>query len=123
MSDANYDDVKLDGPTINQVVHPLAAADFVKSAHAYDKQLLHSCSGSMVDIDIELKGTPPWNLEVQILGPKATQTLQVPNLKKSRETLRLPIPSVVDEEGGTFQIDLGMVSVLFELQNANPAAQ
>ncbi|KIJ53452.1 hypothetical protein M422DRAFT_241697 [Sphaerobolus stellatus SS14] len=109
MSDANYDNVKLDGPTINQIVHPLASADFVKSAHAYGKQILHSCSGSLVDIDVELKGTPPWNLEVQILGPKGAQAVQVPNLNKPRETLRLPIPSVVDEEGGTFQVDLASV--------------
>lgn len=55
MSDANYEDVKLDGPTINQVVHPLAAAEFVTSAQMYNKQVLHSCSGSMVDIGVELK--------------------------------------------------------------------
>ncbi|KAF8585137.1 hypothetical protein K439DRAFT_1632955 [Ramaria rubella] len=106
LNDANYEDVKLDGPTINQVVHPLAAADFVKSAQTNGKQILHSCSGSMVDIDVELKGTPPWDLEVQILGPKASQNVRVPELKSHRETLRLPIPSVIDEEGGTFLVDL-----------------
>ncbi|KAF8527547.1 hypothetical protein BU17DRAFT_73948 [Hysterangium stoloniferum] len=106
MSDANYEDIKLDGPVINQIVHPLAGADFVKSGQLYGKQGLHSCSGSMVDIDVDLKGTPPWNLEVQILGPKGSQNVNVSQLKNPRETLRLPIPAVIDEEGGTFQVDL-----------------
>ncbi|GJJ13358.1 hypothetical protein Clacol_007610 [Clathrus columnatus] len=106
MNDANYKDIKLDGPTINQVVHPLASATFVKSGDLHGKEAMHSCSGSMVDIDVDLKGTAPWALEVQILGPKTSQNVRVENLSKSRETLRLPIPSVIDKEGGTFQVDL-----------------
>ena len=53
------------------------------------------------------QGTPLWNLEVQILGPKATKNVRVPDLKNHRETLRLPIPPVIDEEGGAFLVDLG----------------
>lgn len=60
LSDANYENVKLDGPIINQVVHPLAAADFVKSSQGQGKQVLHSCSGSMVDIDVDLKVSFLW---------------------------------------------------------------
>jgi nucleoporin POM152 len=59
LSDANYENIQLDGPTINQVVHPLAAADFVKSSQTNGKQVLHSCSGSMVDIDVDLKVSAP----------------------------------------------------------------
>ncbi|KAF8514743.1 hypothetical protein JB92DRAFT_3082946 [Gautieria morchelliformis] len=106
LSDANYENVNLEGPSIDQVVHPLAAADFVKSTQADGKRVLHSCSGSLVDVDVELKGTPPWNLEIQILGRKATKNVFIPELKNHRETLRLPIPSVIDEEGGTFLVDL-----------------
>lgn len=57
MNDANYNDIKLDGPTINQVVHPLASASLVKSGDLYGKEAMHSCSGSMVDIDVDLKAS------------------------------------------------------------------
>jgi nucleoporin POM152 len=60
LSDANYENVKLEGPSIDQVVHPLAAADFVKSTQANGKQVLHSCSGSLVDVDVDLKVRIPW---------------------------------------------------------------
>lgn len=60
LSDANYENINLDGPTINQVVHPLAAADFVKSTQTNGKQVLHSCSGNLVDIDVDLKVSAHW---------------------------------------------------------------
>ena len=40
------------------------------------------------------------------MGPKGSETIYFKDLKKKRETLEIPIPTVVDEEDGTFQIDL-----------------
>lgn len=40
------------------------------------------------------------------MGPKGSETLQFKNLRKKTETIEVPIPAVVDAEGGTFQIDL-----------------
>lgn len=55
MDDANYNGIKLNGPTINQVVHPLASADFVKSGDLYRREAMHSCSGSMVDVEVDIR--------------------------------------------------------------------
>ena len=52
------------------------------------------------------QGTAPWNLEVQIAGPGSAETLIRRDLRKSRETLHLPIPKIIGQEGGTFQVDL-----------------
>jgi nucleoporin POM152 len=57
MSDANYKKVELHGPSIDQVVHPLAAAEFAsgQAGTGRNKRVMSSCSGSMVDVDVELK--------------------------------------------------------------------
>ena len=51
LSDANYQRVKIDGPVINQVVHPLASAFFAGSG----KSSINSCSGDKVDVDVDLR--------------------------------------------------------------------
>ena len=56
MSDANYKKVELDGPSIEQVVHPLAAAEFVGAAGAgRSKRRVNSCSGGTVDVEVDLR--------------------------------------------------------------------
>jgi nucleoporin POM152 len=55
LSDANYKKVELNGPTIEQVVHPLASVDFTHSTSGGKKKKINSCSGSFVDVDVELK--------------------------------------------------------------------
>jgi nucleoporin POM152 len=73
ISDQNYKDIKLEGGnlSINQVVHPLASADFVRrntgakrpgSAPEKLGQTLGSCSGSGVDVDVELKVSTIWTM-------------------------------------------------------------
>ncbi|PFH49818.1 hypothetical protein AMATHDRAFT_146737 [Amanita thiersii Skay4041] len=108
MSDTNYKKVELQGPSIDQVVHPLAAADFVTDNHDYgrNKRTISSCSGSIVDIDVELRGTGPWSLEVQVIGPKSSETKLFDNIDSPKKTLQIPIPKDVDKEGGPFEIDI-----------------
>lgn len=56
LSDANYKRINLKGPSIDQVVHPPASADFVHNAHgARGRKKISSCSGSVVDVDVDLK--------------------------------------------------------------------
>ena len=52
LSDVNYQRVALNGPTIEQVVHPLATAEFASGGA---KKMINSCSGNVVDIDISLR--------------------------------------------------------------------
>ncbi|KAF7968974.1 hypothetical protein HWV62_28777 [Athelia sp. TMB] len=107
MSDSNYKKVELNGPSIDQIVHPLAAAEFVNAGHgARSKKMINSCSGNLVDVEVELRGTGPWNVEVQVVGPKGSEILQIPGIKASRSKLQIPIPREVDQEGGSFDIEL-----------------
>jgi hypothetical protein len=60
MSDANYKKVELSGPSIEQVVHPLAGAEFVgvgsgAGGGGRSKRMVNSCSGGLVDVEVDLR--------------------------------------------------------------------
>ncbi|KAF8640975.1 hypothetical protein AX17_000621 [Amanita inopinata Kibby_2008] len=108
MSDTNYKKIELKGPSIDQVVHPLASADFANGQREYGRtrRSISSCSGSLVDIEVELKGTGPWSLEMQVIGPKKSETVLFENIETPRKTLQIPIPQEVDKDGGSFEVDI-----------------
>lgn len=41
------------------------------------------------------------------MGPKSSETLHFPDIEESRKSLQIPIPAKIDQEGGSFEIDLG----------------
>jgi hypothetical protein len=57
MSDANYRKVELKGPSIDQVVHPLATADFAsgRASDGMNKRMISSCEGGLVSVDVDLR--------------------------------------------------------------------
>lgn len=58
------------------------------------------------------QGTPPWNLELQVVGPRSTDALEITDIKTSPTRILVPIPSALDKEGGTFDVDLGRLNGL-----------
>jgi nucleoporin POM152 len=58
LSDAYYTSVPLNGPSIDQVVHPLSTAVILNTVGGGAKRLITSCSGNLVDVDIELFVSP-----------------------------------------------------------------
>ncbi|KAJ7103382.1 hypothetical protein B0H15DRAFT_874861 [Mycena belliarum] len=110
ISDANYRRVELNGPSIDQAIHPLASAAFAGP----QKRMLSSCAGSTVDIDVDLRGTGPWNLEVRVVSPTGSETLQIRDIKTPKKSLQIPIPSRVDRDGGAFDIDLVSIEDVYE---------
>lgn len=127
LSDANYKKIPLSGPSIEQVIHPLASADFATRDNitpGRTRRLISSCGGSHVDIPVDLKvcsrrlfcsskvlpcsqGTGPWNLNVQVVSPQGSELLQEKNIPNPRYTVRVPIPSDIDRDGGSFEVALG----------------
>ena len=53
LSDANYNKVELRGPTIDQIVHPLASASFAGSS-GRDRMIINSCSEDSVEVEVNL---------------------------------------------------------------------
>lgn len=107
LSDANYKKVELKGPSIEQIIHPLASADFADSHASNKKRAINSCSGESVDIDVDLKGTGPWNLDVQVIGPDSSDIIHFDGIQSPRKTLQIPIPASLMKNGGQFEVALG----------------
>jgi nucleoporin POM152 len=119
ISDANYQHVRLHGPTIEQVVHPLAHAEFVHSSRT---GRITNCEGDSVDVDVALKvcllsmlsphsscscqGSGPWNLQLQVVGPRGSEIINIPSIKDSRKTISVPIPKNIAKHGGSFNVDI-----------------
>ncbi|KZV93718.1 hypothetical protein EXIGLDRAFT_767824 [Exidia glandulosa HHB12029] len=98
LSDANYDDVSLNGPTVELSINPVAGARLIRKKD-HD---VYSCAGSEVEIEVDLTGSAPWKLDVQV----GSTTVPFTGLKQARTKLKVPIPKEFDSEGGAFQVDL-----------------
>ncbi len=57
ISDSYYRKVKLNGPSIDQIIHPPASADFAGGERSAprSKRQMSSCEGGSVDVDVELR--------------------------------------------------------------------
>lgn len=42
-----------------------------------------------------------------MVGPKGSEIVRIPKIATARKRIQIPIPSVIDKEGGSFEIDLG----------------
>lgn len=110
LDDANYKDIKLDGPVLKQVVHPLASARFVAGAgHDGAKVVVHSCSGNSASADVEFTGSGPWSLTYSVSGSGVSSTHQVDKITTPRHTLDFKLPAHIAEHGG--QLTVSLVSI------------
>ncbi|KAF9535689.1 hypothetical protein CPB83DRAFT_901377 [Crepidotus variabilis] len=107
ISDANYRKIELQGPSIDQMIHPVASAEFSEShGTGRGKKLVSTCSGDAVDINVDLRGTAPWNIAVQIIGPHQAETLHISGIDTPRKKIPIPIPKELQKTGGSFEIAL-----------------
>ncbi|KPV76329.1 uncharacterized protein RHOBADRAFT_52352 [Rhodotorula graminis WP1] len=67
---------------------------------------VHSCEGETVQVEIELQGTAPWDIEYSVVGQSA-QAIQ--GITKSPYTLEVDIPSHIAQQGGQFALSLESV--------------
>lgn len=57
-----------------------------------------------------LQGTGPWDIEVQIVHSKGTQSIEIKGIETHRKRIQIPVPSHVDRSGGAFDIGLSSVT-------------
>lgn len=67
-------------------------------------------------LTIYMKGTGPWTLYVQVVGPKGSEIIPVQDIKTPRKTIEVLIPPTIDRNGGSFEVDLGTCLYLFHAQ-------
>ncbi|KAG5722295.1 putative nucleoporin [Termitomyces sp. T112] len=117
LSDTYYKKVELKGPSIDQVIHPLAAADFVASQGG-NRRRISSCDGDIVSVDVELRGTGPWNLEMQVVGPESSETIRLEGIETPRKSILVPIPKGINSDEDTFDINIVSIEDVYKCKRA-----
>ncbi|KAF8336634.1 uncharacterized protein EI90DRAFT_3046569 [Cantharellus anzutake] len=118
ISDRNYQRVPIAGtPSTTRHVHPLASANFVRGVGgggmtkpADSRIHTSNCEGDFVEVSLDLSGTPPFVVDLQLVGPKGSELRSFRSLNETRETVEVPILPEFRETGGTMEIDLVSVT-------------
>ncbi|UZJ56926.1 hypothetical protein CBS101457_006246 [Exobasidium rhododendri] len=109
LSDANYKDIKLDGPTFTQVLHPIAKATFEGAQQSRGPAIvLHSCEGSSSTAIVRLEGVGPFELSyaVRTRGGELAYTKQVKGITTNEYPLKIEVPKQIADGGGLLTVTL-----------------
>ncbi|KAG6910514.1 hypothetical protein DXG01_009933 [Tephrocybe rancida] len=87
MSDTHYKKVELKGPSIDQVVHPLAAADFV-TTQGSNRRRISSCDGDTVSVDVDLRAHGISRCKLSAPEARKTSKYKGSNLRESQYRFR-----------------------------------
>ncbi|KAL1708824.1 hypothetical protein EV121DRAFT_196368 [Schizophyllum commune] len=104
ISDAYYKKEEVKAKSMKQTIHPVASAEFAGSGRR--KQRLSICEDRTIDVDVHLRGSAPWNIELQIISPRGSMIRTYNGIDVSPKRLQIPIPDEVDKAGGHLEIDL-----------------
>ncbi|KAF9936413.1 hypothetical protein BGZ67_002409 [Mortierella alpina] len=102
VSDNNYKSLKVNVPSILQKIHPQPSAVFISDRKG------KACRGMSKNLDVELFGTGPWDIEYRVIRGTTIQLLTVHNITEKTTTLTLPS----FEREGIYSVDLGKVTDL-----------
>ena len=107
LADANYEDIKLPGPSVELNVHPVAGAKLLKGKSSD----VYSCTGGDVDIDVELKVNGAWTLP----GLELMRLFRVPRHGSSRckslvQKAPRPFPSPASRTPGPSSVFLFLMT-------------
>ncbi|OWZ31945.1 hypothetical protein C356_05643 [Cryptococcus neoformans c45] len=96
LSDRKYKKVAVDKEPIQQTVHPLANVEIVENLR---RRTLYSCSGDVVDIDIDARGIAPLKLTYLASYSTHSSNTTLP-LSLGRSRLSIPVPSALSSTSG-----------------------
>ncbi|KAF8314013.1 hypothetical protein DL93DRAFT_2228159 [Clavulina sp. PMI_390] len=103
VSDAYYKKEVIAGsPTTTREVRPLAEASFRSRGEAS----VSNCEGSEVEFELNLTGAPPFNVEVQLIGPSGSDLKTFTGLRDHHPKIKIPILKDLDRTGGVMEVDL-----------------
>jgi nucleoporin POM152 len=84
VSDKNYGNVKVDVPPVFQNIHPQPSAKF------RNIRSMKTCRGSSEQLDVELSGTGPWDIEYRIIRGTEIHLTTLKNISQKSTKLTLP---------------------------------
>lgn len=75
-----------------------------KWRNAKEGKTVHSCEGETVQVEIDLQGTAPWDVEYSVIGRPARV---IRGIAQSPYLLEVDIPKNIAQQGGQFALSLG----------------
>lgn len=57
---------------------------------------------------LDLQGIGPWNLSLQLVGPRKSEVISFSGIDTARRRLQVGVPKDVNKEGGSFDINIGV---------------
>ncbi|GJN87388.1 hypothetical protein Rhopal_000337-T1 [Rhodotorula paludigena] len=69
---------------------------------------VHSCEGETVQVEVDLLGTAPWDIEYSVVGQPAQV---ITGITKSPFAFEVDIPKQIAQQGGQFALSLGTGSL------------
>lgn len=113
LSDSNYQQIDLDGPSFTQVLHPVASAMFEGSSQAGvgPTVTLQSCQGNIAKARISMEGVGPFELNYAIRtdGGDLIGKQKVKNIETHTYELEVKVPSQIAEKGGSLILALDSI--------------
>ncbi|GAA5975583.1 hypothetical protein JCM10908_005209 [Rhodotorula pacifica] len=106
VDDAFYRNLPLEGSA--GLVHrqSVPVVGDAKWRNAEQGKTVHSCEGETVQVEVELQGVPPWEIEYSVVGQK---TRTISGIAKSPHAFDIEIPSSIAKHGGQFALSLESV--------------
>ncbi|BGP14548.1 hypothetical protein JCM10213_001897 [Rhodosporidiobolus nylandii] len=106
VSDRHYQDVLLKGKEYARTQTVRERGD-ARWRNAEKGKTVHSCEGETVQVEVELFGNGPWDIDYSVVGSPA-QSLK--GITSSPHTLEVPIPATIAKHGGQFALSLESVT-------------
>lgn len=113
LSDSNYQQIDLDGPSFTQVLHPVASASFQGGPQTGvgPTVALQSCQGNVAKAKIFMEGVGPFELNYairsgsgELIGKK-----KVKDIKANSYDLEVEVPKQIAEKGGSVIVALDSI--------------
>lgn len=112
LSDANYENIPLDGPTFTQTLHPVASAIFEGTSGTQGPSMeVHSCHGNTAKSHVHFSGVGPFELTyaMRTSAGELIKSEKVKDIKSSRFPFDFEVPSPLSENGGVLTVSLTSV--------------
>ncbi|GAA6052405.1 hypothetical protein JCM3770_000226 [Rhodotorula araucariae] len=99
----------VDLPASKAFVHrqKVAVLGDARWRNAKEGKTVHSCEGETVQVEVELQGTAPWDIEYSVVGQPAQA---INGITHSPYALEVDIPKNIAQQGGQFALSLESVS-------------
>lgn len=104
VDDAFYKDLPLPPQASYAKRQKIPVVGDAKWKNADKGKTVHSCEGETVQVEVELVGQAPWDIEYSVVG---SPSQAITGITESPHVIDIDIPKGIAQQGGQFALSLG----------------